>query len=135
VEADATALRAVAAAMSPLTGKVGRMTGPASQIGRWWYTLDEFCDRAERVLGSEIARRQDLATVGITVRLIASVVDGAFRYAMEREVPREADVESAAARVRPLFLQDDPVFHGKVTKAIGGLAHPPARSTKSPSRP
>ncbi|QXG77484.1 hypothetical protein KUM42_08265 [Modestobacter sp. L9-4] len=98
------------------------MTSPAIQIGRWWYTLDEFLDRAERVLSSEIARREDLATVGTTMKLIASVLDGAVRWSIQRQVPREADIESAATRVRPLFLQDDPVFYGKVTNAIGGLA-------------
>jgi hypothetical protein len=122
--------------MSPLTGKVGCMTGPASQIGKWWYTLDEFCDRAERVLNSEIARRQDLATVSTTVKLIASVVDGAFRYAMEREVPREADVESAAARVRPLSsCRTTPYSTARSPRRSAALPTPPARSTKPPSRP
>lgn len=95
--------------------------GGTTRVGQWWFTLDEFLDRAERVLTSEIARRADLATVGTTMKLIVSLADGVPSQ-MIREVPREADVESAAARVRPLFLQDDPVHHGKVTNAMGGLA-------------
>jgi len=96
--------------------------GPGTQNGKWWFVLDEFLDRAERVLNSEIARRQDFATVGTTMRLIGSVVSGKAMFSIERDVPREADVESAAARVRPLFLENDPVFHGRVTMALGGLS-------------
>lgn len=84
--------------------------------------LDEFRDRAERVLSSAIARREDLATVGTSGRIIASVVDGATRYIIERQLPREADIESAAARVCPLLLEQDAVFHGKVMNATSGLA-------------
>jgi hypothetical protein len=98
------------------------VTGPTTQIGKWWFTLDEFRERAERVLSSAIAQRDDLATVGTTARIIASVVDGATRYTIQRRVPRDADIESAATRVRPLFLEQDPVFHGKVMNAISGLA-------------
>jgi len=83
--------------------------------------IDEFMNRAERVLSSEIARREDLATVGTTMRFIGSLSERVTSWRMEREQPREADIESAAARVRPLFLNEDPVFHGKVTTAIGGL--------------
>jgi hypothetical protein len=62
--------------------------------------LDEFMNRAERVLSSEIARREDLATVGTTMRFIGWLSDGVTSWRMEREQPREADIESAAARVQ-----------------------------------
>jgi hypothetical protein len=100
------------------------VSGPTSQLGTWWFTIDEFLDRAERVLTSEIARNEDLATVGTTFNIIASIVDGDVRHRIEYEIPREADIESAATRVRPLYLEQDPVFHGKVINAIGGLAQP-----------
>ncbi|MGY1608739.1 hypothetical protein [Geodermatophilus sp. SYSU D00700] len=98
------------------------MSGPTSQLGKWWFTIDEFLERADRVLSSEVARSEDFATVGTTFNLIASIIDGDVRHRIEYELPREADIESAAARVRPLYLQQDPVFHGKVTNALKGLA-------------
>jgi hypothetical protein len=98
------------------------MAGGAGLVSQWWFTIDEFMDRAERVLSSEIARREDLATVGTTMKLIGSLSEGATSWRTERDHPPEAHIESAATRVRPLFLENDSVFHGKVTTAIGGLA-------------
>jgi hypothetical protein len=46
--------------------------------------LDEFMNRAERVLSSEIARREDLATVGTTMRFIGSLSEGVTSWRMER---------------------------------------------------
>jgi hypothetical protein len=40
---------------------------------------------------------------------------------MERSVPPDYLIESAAGRVRALFNQDDPIHHGKVTNALLGL--------------
>lgn len=93
-------------------------TGPAG----WWFLVDQFLDRAARVLDSEIARRDDLATVGTTMKIIASVSAGVTSFQLARERPPVADIESAAARVRPLFARDDAVFHENVTGAIGALA-------------
>ncbi len=42
----------------------------------WWLTLDEFLDWAQRVLSRELARREDLATVGTSGKLIASLTEG-----------------------------------------------------------
>ncbi len=98
------------------------MTEAADRIARWWFVLEEFDYTAERVLTSEIARRQDLATVGTTMNLIASMVDGVPGYRIQRERPRISDIEAAAARVRPLFLESDATYHGNVTAAMSGLA-------------
>ncbi|WP_406068757.1 hypothetical protein [Micromonospora sp. NBC_01638] len=40
-----------------------------------------------------------------------------------QEFPPEEQVESAAARVRPLILNDDPTHYGKALKALGYLLH------------
>lgn len=85
-----------------------------------WFTIDEFRDRAERVLSSRIAQREDLATIGSTMQLLLSAQQG--RHQISFEYPPIEDIESAAARIRPLFLERDPVFHGKVANAISGLA-------------
>ena len=91
-------------------------------IAPWWYTIDQFMGRADRVLNSSIARRQDLATVGTTLNLIASLSDGETSWQISYSNPPEADIESAAVRVRPLFLDQDPVHYGRVTNAMAGLA-------------
>lgn len=98
------------------------MVAGSGLVAGWWSTLDEFVGRADRVLSSSIAQRQDLATVGTTMNLIASLSEGGTSWRIEYGYPPEADIESAATRVRPLFLNDDPIFHGKVTNAMGGLA-------------
>ena len=91
-----------------------------TQASEWWVTLDQFLDRAERVLSCELARREDLATVGTSGKFIASLAEGQpVVWSMERSHPPESDVESAAARLRPLFLQDERVQHGRVTNALG----------------
>jgi len=78
---------------------------------------------AERVLFCELARREDLATVGTSGKFIASLAEGQpVVWSMERSHPPESDVESAAARLRPLFLQDERVQYGRVTNALGALA-------------
>jgi hypothetical protein len=106
---------------STYTGKAVSVTEAADRIARWWSVLDEFEHTAERVLTSEIARHQDLATVGTTAKLIASMVDGVHSWRIERERPRVADIEAAAGRVRPLFLKKEPSYHGNVTAAMKGL--------------
>jgi hypothetical protein len=40
-----------------------------------------------------------------------------------QEFPAEEQVESAAARVRPLILNDDPTFHAKFFNAAGYFLH------------
>ena len=92
------------------------------RVAGWWFTLGQFMARAERVLSSEVAQREDLATIGTTMRLIASLSKGGASWSMEFGSLPEAEVESAATRVRPMFLESDPVFHGKVMNAMGGLA-------------
>ena len=95
--------------------------GDRPSASECWFTIDEFLDRAALVLDSEIARREDLATLGSTMNLVASVQKGETTWRMERSVPPDFLIESAATRVRPLFTNDDPVFHGRVTNALLGL--------------
>jgi hypothetical protein len=109
----------------PLTRRTwGVVTDRASTLAsEWWSILDEFLDRAERVLSCELARREDLATVGTSGKFIASLTEGQpVVWSIERSHPPESDVESAATRVRPLFLKDERVQHGRVTNALGALA-------------
>ncbi len=95
----------------------------ATQASGWWLTLDQFLDRAERVLSCELARREDLATVGTSGKFVASLAEGQpVVWSMERSHPLESDVESAATRLRPLFLQDERVQYGRVTNALDALA-------------
>ena len=66
---------------------------PNERNARQWFTLDEFMGRADRVLDSEIARTQDLATAGSVMHLIATVTDGRTDYWLQYEQLREADVD------------------------------------------
>lgn len=86
-----------------------------------WLTIDRFLERAESVLESELVRREDLATMGSTFKFVASIENGAMSWRMERAVPSDFYVESAAGRVRAFFNQDDPIFHGRVINALLGL--------------
>lgn len=49
-----------------------------------------------------------------------------------QHLPPEELLESAAARVRPLILQNDPIYHGKVLNAISYLVGPQHRSSAKP---
>lgn len=86
-----------------------------------WRCVDLFLERADLVLDSELVRREDLATLGSTMKLIASVEDGSTSWRRDQAVPPDYYVESAATRVRPFFNNDDPVFHGRVTNALLNL--------------
>lgn len=97
--------------------------GARPTAGECWLTLDRFLERAQLVLDSELARRDDLATMSSTMKLIASLDSrsGTTTWQLERTVPPDFYIESAAGRVRALFNNDDPVFHEKVTNALLGL--------------
>jgi hypothetical protein len=112
----------------------GRPPRGSSTPADWWFILDEFLDRAGRVLSSEIARRDDLATVGSTMKVVAAVTAGATHYRLERQRPPVADIEAAVSRVRPLFAEDDLVFHRTVTGALGALAQHAPQDTKNQVR-
>jgi len=62
-----------------------------TQASGWWATLDQFLDRAERVLSCELARREDLATVGTSDKFIASLAEGQpVVWSMEQSHPPDS---------------------------------------------
>lgn len=110
------------------------MSDTNTLAGRW-FTIDAFSERAARILSSDIARRQDLATMGTQLKFVSSgTSDGRTSWRMDREVPPEAETESAFTRIRPIFLQGDPVFHGMVMTAIGGLTREAPSHQKAATR-
>ena len=50
-----------------------------------------------------------------------------------QQLPPEERLESLAARLRPLILDDDPIHHRKVFGAIGFLLGDEDRATKTPT--
>jgi hypothetical protein len=84
-------------------------------------TLEAFVHRARRVtahsLLTDMTSFEDLMKTTWHVTLNPST--GATT--VTRRLPPEESVESLAARVRPLILQNDPVHHGKVLNALGFL--------------
>jgi len=91
-------------------------TSGMSEAGEAWFTLDQFHDRAQRVLDCRIAQREDLATLGTQIHVLLSVQQG--RHQVTWEAAGEEEIESAAVRIRPLFLKDETVFHAKVMNAL-----------------
>lgn len=91
-----------------------------SETARSWFYIDEFQYRAAMVLDLRIAKREDLATIGTQMQVLVASQQGRHRISMD--YPPEDDIELAATRIRPLFNQDDPVYHGHVMKGIGYLA-------------
>lgn len=92
-----------------------------SIVTRAWITLDLFAERAARIMRTGIAQRDDLDTLGSQVQIRVNPLDPS-KFQIRRERPEEAQIVHAAAVLRPLIVQRDPVFHGKVMKALGVLA-------------
>ena len=94
-----------------------------TQASGWWVPLDQFLDRAERVLSCELARREDLATVGTSGKFIASLAEANPWCGPWSEVTPRSPTSSRQQHVSgPLFRQDERVQHGRVTNALGALA-------------
>ena len=69
---------------------------------------------------TDIARRPDLDMVGRQIHLRISP-DRDSQVQVRRDRPEDAHIVHAAAVLRPLILQGDPVYHGTLFKALGYL--------------
>ncbi|MET7424970.1 hypothetical protein [Dactylosporangium sp. NPDC005555] len=83
--------------------------------------LAAFVPRARRVEAHSLAEDRDalLRLASMTFPAVLDRVTGVTTII--QQLPPEEVVESAAARVRPLILNEDPTFHAKVTSALGYL--------------
>lgn len=99
------------------------MTNEAQRDEHARATIAAFLLRARRVeahsLAQDPAALLRLARMEIDVRVDATT--GAAT--MTQQFPPEEQVESAAARLRSLFLNDDPTYYGKFLRALGYLLH------------
>ena len=93
----------------------------ASLVTQAWTTLDRFAERAARIMRTSIAQRDDLDTLGSQILIRINRL-GPSKSQIRQERPEEEQIVHAAAVLRPLILQGDPVHHGKVMKALGLLA-------------
>lgn len=83
--------------------------------------LEAFISRARRVAEHSLARDRDgLASLTKTTWHL-SVDLSTQTSTITTRLPPEESVESLAARVRPLILQDEPVHYGKALNALGYL--------------
>ncbi|MFJ6003671.1 hypothetical protein [Arthrobacter sp. NPDC092385] len=82
-------------------------------------TLEAFVARSRRVdahsLMSNPAHVQALSTGQIKLRVVPQTGE----QFLVQDLPVEEVLESAAARLRPLILQEDPVYWGRALNAIG----------------
>jgi hypothetical protein len=82
--------------------------------------LEGFGVRARRVQAhslSNLARLEDLRSGAMTVRVVGT------EQTIVIDLPPEEQMESLAARVRPVILKSEPTYWGKALEAIGFLAH------------
>jgi hypothetical protein len=90
--------------------------------GRHLATLSAFVLRARRIeahsLAADKLALRKLSTMEMTLQFRPGEVHGFLLQTL----PPEEQLESAAARVRPLILQDDDVHYAKVLKALGYFA-------------
>lgn len=105
------------------------LTEPSSGRERSWNRLRHFQGRAELISDAEIAKRMDLATLGSTMKILVRV--GESKVQIEREHPPISQIEQAAARLRPVFLDQEVVHHGRVMKALGYLTRNEAPEVKA----
>lgn len=101
----------------------------SSEPERSWNRLRNFQGRADLISDSDIAKRLDLATLGSTMKILVRV--GESKVRIEREHPPVSQIEQAAARLRPVFLPQEIVHHGKVTKALSYLTQKEAPEVKA----
>lgn len=86
---------------------------------RFEHCLTSFVLRARRVAAHSLAAdpRRLLEVAQVTILLESDPATGGT--VLVQDLPPEEQIESAAARVRPLLLQGEEVFHGSVFNAIG----------------
>lgn len=75
-----------------------------------------FLRRAERIMATPAAQREDLATIGTTMRLLIAPVQGQHR--IERTHLPQSEPLEVAVLLRPVFAESDDVFIGKVATAL-----------------
>lgn len=87
-------------------------------------TLARFVPRARRVaaqsLASDVQQLLKWAKGSWSGQALADR-DEIKQMLMRQDVPPEEALESLAVRVRPMLLQQDPVYNAKVTKALGWI--------------
>jgi hypothetical protein len=66
-------------------------------------------------------KRDDFDDLGHTFTL--TPVAGTTSFEVSMHVPPKAEVEQAIARLRPIVLNDDPIFWAKVLKAVSARAN------------
>lgn len=85
-------------------------------------TVRSFLDRAESVLACSIAQRADLDKLGVSWNIrMEKTPQGLRATDISRTLPDEEQIEAAAARVRPLVLESEPINYNKVMKALRRL--------------
>jgi hypothetical protein len=86
-------------------------------------SLIAFILRARRVQEHSLARDRAALRRLARMEFKIQVTPSTGKVTWLQEFPPEEQVESAAARVRPLILNDDPTHYGKALKALGYLLH------------
>ncbi len=82
-------------------------------------TLIAFMRRAERIMATRAAQREDLATVGSTLKVLVRV--GERQHRIERSHLPVPELLEAAVMIRPVILQKEQVHLGRVVHAVGLL--------------
>jgi hypothetical protein len=82
-------------------------------------TLRTFLARAERIAATQAAQREDLATIGTTMQVLMRL-DQKHQQIERKHLPVPELLE-AAAIVRPVTLERERVYLGKVASALGLL--------------
>lgn len=96
----------------------------AQVAARYRGNLEEFVLRARRIAAHSLAADWD-ALVALAEETYTVTVTGDGEARIRREYPPEEVVESAAARVRPIMLNDDPCFYPTALKALGYFCRAP----------
>jgi hypothetical protein len=95
---------------------VCRVSGDPEQARR---IVKAFMARAERIMSTDAAQREDLATMGSSLQVMVRA--GAREQRIWRTHLPETELIHAAAIIRPVILQRELVHLGRVVGAIGFL--------------
>ncbi|MBP1782775.1 hypothetical protein J3R08_002625 [Micromonospora sp. HB375] len=98
-------------------------TGDQEKERKAHASLIAFILRARRTEEHSLARDRTALVSLAQMRFKIQVTPSTGMATWIQEFPPEEQVESAAARVRPLILNDDPTYYGKALKALGYLLH------------
>lgn len=75
-----------------------------------------FGERAAAVMATAAAQREDLATLGSTMKILMRL--GQREHRIERSHLPELELVQAAVTIRPVMLQKEPVHLGKALSAV-----------------